>query len=34
MSPLLDLDKSKASGVNASVMARCNDRPERERDAP
>ena len=34
MSPVLDLDKSKASGVNASLMAKYNDRPGTERDAP
>lgn len=31
MSPVLDLDKSKASGVNASLMATYNDRPGTER---
>lgn len=31
MSPVLDLDKSKASGANASLMAKYNDRPGKER---
>lgn len=31
MSPVLDLDKYKASGVNASLMARYNDRPGKDR---
>lgn len=31
MSPVLDLDKSKVSDVNASLMDRYNDRPGTER---
>lgn len=35
MSPVLDLDKSKASGVSTSLRAKCNDMPgKKKRDAP
>lgn len=31
MSPVLDLDKSEASGVNVTLMDRFNDKPGTER---
>lgn len=31
MSPVLDLDKSEASGVNVTLMDRYNDKPGTER---
>lgn len=31
MSPVLDLDKSEASGVNVTLMDRFNDKPRTER---
>lgn len=34
MSSVLDLEKRKASGLSASVKAKCNDRTGGKKDAP